>query len=296
MPHALLGKISVGSGYPVRVMGVINASPESFFAKSVVKSAEEALELAQSWLGFVDVIDVGGMSTAPYKDAWVPPDEEAERVVPVVRALAQNLDLPISVDTFRPKVAEEALRAGASIINDVTGLKLYPDLCKVVKDHDASLVIMAREREPRPGADPVDRLLSALRESLDIAMTCGLEPERIVVDPGIGFPVLPKRDEPYVVTGEYRHGDEKWPWWKWDLYVIKNLAKFAELGRPVLVGVSRKSFIRRLLGVQSPDGVLPGSLAAETLAVLYGADVVRTHNPKETWQAVRIAEALRSLK
>lgn len=296
MSRALLGKIPVGSGYPVRIMGVINTSPESFFAGSVVRDAESALKLAQSWLGFVDVIDVGGMSTAPYKDTWIPPDEEAERVVPVVRALAQNLDLPISVDTFRPKVAEEALKAGASVVNDVTGLKLYPDMCKVVKDYGASLVVMAREREPRPGIDPIDRLLSALKESLDTAISCGIDPERIVVDPGIGFPILPKRDEPYVVTGEYRHDDERWPWWKWDLYVIKNLSKFAALGKPILVGVSRKSFIRRLLGVQSPDGVLPGSLAAEALAVLHGADVVRTHNPRESWQAVRIAEVLRNLK
>ncbi len=295
MPYALLGKIPTGSGYPVRIMGVINASPESFFARSVARGVDEALKLAESWLGFVDVIDVGGMSTAPYKDTWIPPDEEARRVVPIVKALAQ-LDIPISVDTYRPKVAEEALKAGATIVNDVTGLKLYPDMCRVVKDYGASLVVMAREREPRPGADPVDRLLSALRESLDIAIRCGLEPEKITVDPGIGFPTLPPRDEPYVVTGEYRHGDERWPWWKWDLYILKNLDRFKELGRPVLVGISRKSFIRRLLGLSSPDEVLPGSIAAEALAVLHGADVVRTHNPRETWQAARIAEALRNLK
>ena len=295
MPTAYLGKLPIGSGHPVRIMGVINASPESFYAGSIVDVPERAVELADSWRGFVDLIDVGGMSTAPYKDTWVPAEEELRRVVPVVKALAQHVDIPISVDTYRPKVAEEALRAGASIVNDVTGLKLYPEMCKVVRDYGASLVLMAREREPRPGADPVDRLISALRESVEIALRCGVDPERIVVDPGIGFPTLPPADAPYVIAGEYRHGDPQWPWWKWDLYVIKNLEKIRELGRPVLVGVSRKSFIRRILGARTPDEVLPGSLAAEALAVAHGADAIRTHNPKESRQAVKIAEALRKL-
>jgi dihydropteroate synthase len=290
-----LGKLPIGSGHPVRIMGVINASPESFYAGSIADVPERAVELADSWRGFVDLIDVGGMSTAPYKDTWVPAEEELRRVVPVVKALAQHVDIPISVDTYRPKVAAEALRAGASIVNDVTGLKLYPEMCKVVRDYGASLVLMAREREPRPGADPVDRLISALRESVEIALRCGVDPERIVVDPGIGFPTLPPADAPYVMAGEYRHGDPQWPWWKWDLYVIKNLEKIGELGRPVLVGVSRKSFIRRILGAKTPDEVLPGSLAAEALAVAHGADAIRTHNPKESRQAVKIAEALRKL-
>ncbi|MFP3198549.1 MAG: dihydropteroate synthase [Thermoproteus sp.] len=295
MPTAYLGKLPIGSGHPVRIMGVINASPESFYAGSIADVPERAVELADSWRGFVDLIDVGGMSTAPYKDTWVPAEEELRRVVPVVKALARHVDIPISVDTYRPKVAEEALRAGASIVNDVTGLKLYPEMCKVVRDYGASLVLMAREREPRPGADPVDRLISALRESVEIALRCGVDPERIVVDPGIGFPTLPPADAPYVMAGEYRHGDPQWPWWKWDLYVIKNLEKIGELGRPVLVGVSRKSFIRRILGARTPDEVLPGSLAAEALAVAHGADAIRTHNPKESRQAVKIAEALRKL-
>jgi dihydropteroate synthase len=292
---AYLGKLPIGSGHPVRIMGVINASPESFYAGSIADVPERAVELADSWRGFVDLIDVGGMSTAPYKDTWVPAEEELRRVVPVVKALARHVDIPISVDTYRPKVAAEALRAGASIVNDVTGLKLYPEMCKVVRDYGASLVLMAREREPRPGADPVDRLISALRESVEIALRCGVDPERIVVDPGIGFPTLPPADAPYVMAGEYRHGDPQWPWWKWDLYVIKNLEKIGELGRPVLVGVSRKSFIRRILGARTPDEVLPGSLAAEALAVAHGADAIRTHNPKESRQAVKIAEALRKL-
>lgn len=296
MGSARLGKLPVGPDHPVRIMGVVNASAESFYSGSIASSPEEAISRVESWRGHVDVIDVGGMSTAPYKDTWVPQDEELKRVVPVVKALAEAADLPISVDTFRPKVAEEALKAGATIVNDVTGLKLYPDMCRVVRDYGASIVVMARERQARPGVDPVERLMDALKESLEIATRCGIDLHDVVIDPGIGFPPLPPRDEPYAVRGEFRHGDENWPWWKWDLYVLSNLERFRELGRPVLVGTSRKSFIRRILGASSPDEVLPGSLAVEAIAVLNGADVIRTHNPKETWQAVKMAESLRNFK
>ncbi|MEL9991609.1 MAG: dihydropteroate synthase [Thermoproteus sp.] len=296
MSSARLGKLLVGPDHPVRIMGVVNASPESFYSNSTVSSPGEAVSRVESWRGYVDVVDIGGMSTAPYRDTWVPLDEELKRVVPIVKALAEATDLPISVDTFRPKVAEEALKAGATIVNDVTGLKLYPDMCRVVRDYGASLVVMARERQARPGVDPVVRLIDALRESLEVAARCGIDLNNVVVDPGIGFPLLPPRDEPHAVKGEFRHGDENWPWWKWDLYVLSNLGRFRELGRPVLIGVSRKSFIRKILGASSPDEVLPGSLAVEAIAVLNGADVVRTHNPKETWQAVRMAESLRNFK
>lgn len=291
--EAYLGSIPLGDKYPVRVMAVINASPESFYAGSVAPSPEEAVRRALEWSKYADLFDVGGMSTAPYKETWVPPEVELERVVPVVRALAEAVKAPISVDTFRPKVAEAAVKAGASIINDVTGLKLYPELCRVAADYGASLVLMARERSPRPGVDPVQRTLDALRESLEIAEKCGVDLRRVVVDPGIGFPLLQSRDEPHVVKGDDRHGDPAWPFWRWDLRVLGGLRELRALGRPILVGVSRKTFIRRILGLNDPAAVMPGSIAAEAAAVLLGAHAVRTHNPPETWQAVRIAESIK---
>lgn len=296
MAFAQLGKLKIGGGEPVRIMGIINASAESFYSGSVVREADEALRRVESWARFVDIIDVGGMSTAPYKHTWVTQDEEARRVTPIIRALAQNFDIPISVDTYRPRVAEEAIKAGAVAINDVTGLKMYPEMCKVAKDYDVALILMARERAPKAGVDPIDRVIEALKESIDLATKCGVEPDKIIVDPGIGFPVLPPRDEPYVVQGELRHGDPNWPWWRWDSYIIANLERLRQLGRPILIGVSRKTFIRRIVGASSPEEVLPGSVAAEAIAVLNGADVVRTHNPPETWQAVRIAEVVRNFK
>jgi dihydropteroate synthase len=286
-----LGGVEIGDGHPTRIMAVLNLSPESFYKGSVAlgTAVERALELEK----YSDFLDVGAMSTAPYLETWIPPEKELERLKAVLPDIVKNVKIPISVDTYRPQVAEYALKMGASIINDVTGGWLYPDMCRVAADHGASVVLMAREKTPKKGRQPIDRVLEALRGSVERFEQCGVDPERIAVDPGIGFPLLPPRDEPYVVRGEYRHGDENWPWWKWDLHIIANLPKLRALGKPVLIGVSRKSFLRRVAGVDSPEEVLPASVAAEAVAVLNGAHVVRTHNPRETRQAVKLGEALR---
>lgn len=290
---AKLGWVDVGDGYPTRIMAVLNLSPESFYKGSVAlgDAVERALELEKH----ADILDVGAMSTAPYLETWIPPEKELERIRAVLPEIVKNVKVPVSVDTYRPQVAEYALKVGASVINDVTGGKLYPEMCRIVADHGASVVLMAREKEPQRGLQPIDRVMYALKESIDHFEKCGVEPNRIVVDPGIGFPLLPPRDEPYVVRGEYRHGDENWPWWKWDLHILANLQRLKALGKPILVGVSRKSFLRRITGVERPEEVLPASVAAEAIAVLNGANVIRTHNPQETKQAARLAEAIRSI-
>ena len=289
----ILGGLSVGDGEPVRIMAVLNLSPESFYKASVAVDnvVEKALEL-EKW---ADVLDVGAMSTAPYLETWIPPEKELERISRVLPELSKNVKVPISVDTYRPRVAEYALKVGASIVNDVTGGKLYPEMCRVVADYGASAVLVAREKTPRVGALPIERVKAALAESIAHFEKCGVDPRKIVVDPGVGFPLLPPRDEPHVVKGEYRHGDENWPWWRWDLHLLANLSALRELGKAILVGVSRKSFIRRIVGVNNPDEVLPGSIAAEAIAVLNGAHVIRTHNPKESRQAVQFAQAFRQL-
>jgi dihydropteroate synthase len=290
---AKLGWVDVGDGYPTRIMAVLNLSPESFYKASVAvdNAVDRALELEKH----ADILDVGAMSTAPYLDAWIPPEKELERIRTVLPEIVKNVKVPVSVDTYRPQVAEYALKVGVSIVNDVTGGKLYPEMCSIVADHGASVILVAREKEPNRGLQPIDRVMNALKESIDHFEKCGVEPNKIVIDPGIGFPLLPPRDEPYVVRGEYRHGDENWPWWKWDLHILVNLQRLKALGKPILVGVSRKSFLRRVTGVERPEEVLPASVAAEAIAVLNGANVIRTHNPQETKQAVRLAEAIRSI-
>jgi dihydropteroate synthase len=291
--EGVLGGVAVGDVHPVRVMLAINLSPESFYKGSIV--LEDPVSRVLEFEGFIDFVDVGAMSTAPYLDAWIPVEKELERVRGVLPDIVRGVRIPVSIDTFRPQVAEYALKVGASIVNDVTGGKLYPEMCRVVAEYDASVILMAREREARRGVDPVRRVVDAVIESVEHFERCGVDPRKIAVDPGIGFPILPPGDKPYVVRGEFRHGDEQWPWWKWDLHIIANLDKLRELGKPIVVGVSRKSFLWRITGVNNPEEVLPASLAVEAITVLNGAHVIRTHNPKESWQAIRVAERLRSL-
>jgi dihydropteroate synthase len=300
MIKARLGRVWIGDGEPVRIMGVVNLSPESFYKGSVRTSVDDVVKTVDSMVkDGVDIIDLGGMSTAPYNRTLVSIDEELGRLAPVVKALKDAYpDLVLSIDTFRARVAEECLRLGADVINDVTGLKGDPDMAKVVADHGVSVIVMARERTPNRGLEPVDRVINALRESVDIALNSGIGRDRIVIDPGIGFgplsldPVI-TGGEP--IRGEYRHGDENYPWYSWDSILIMNTVKIRqELGLPILIGVSRKSFLERLIRRRAPpEDRLFASISVEAISVLMGADAIRTHNVHESRDAVRVGEALR---
>jgi len=160
------------------------------------------------------------------------------------------------------------------------------------------VIVMARERTPTRGLEPVDRVINALRESVDIALNSGIGRDRIVIDPGIGFgplsldPVI-MGGEP--IRGEYRHGDENYPWYSWDSILIMNTVRIRqELGLPILIGVSRKSFLERLIRRRAPpEDRLFASISVEAISVLMGADAIRTHNVHESRDAIRVGEALR---
>ena len=271
-----LGGIKVGLGYPVRIMGVLNISPESFYKGSIVKDVNDALEKAYKMVEYgVDIIDVGGMSTAPYKETYVSEDIEIERVKPVIKELSKNINKPISIDTRRSKVAEEALKAGASIVNDTSGFKYDVNMLKVIKEYDSSAIAMAYG-DTDLKYDPIINIRRLLKESLELAYKNDLNLDKIVIDPGIGF----FRD-----TGT--------PWYEWDTYVIKNLYRLRVLKKPILIGISRKSFIGKILNIEDPEERLYGSLACEAAAILNGADVIRTHNVPESKQVAKIMEFIR---
>ena len=301
MPRAKLGRVWVGDGEPVRIVGVINVSPESFFKGSVRRTVDEVVKAAESMIANgVDVVDVGGMSTAPYNKTVISTDEEVNRVVPAIKALRREFpELTISIDTFRAKVAEAALEAGADVVNDVTGLKGDKDIVRTIADHGASVIIMARERVPGQGGDPVSRTVAALRESLEMALGNGVKDDGIVIDPGVGaWPPLSidpifTGGEP--LRGDYIRGDKAYPWYSWDSIIITGIGRIrSELNRPILIGISRKSFLERLMRRKAPpEDRLFASVAAEAVAVLMGADAIRTHNVSESRDAVRVAEALR---
>jgi len=260
-----------------KIMGVINVSPESFYKGSVRNDGEMLVETAVKMVeDGASFIDIGTKSTAPYLETQIPIEEEVRRAVWAIKTIRDAVEVPISIDTTSARVAEEALNAGADIINDVTGLKGDPNMAKVASEYGAPVVLCAHG-EVRDFSDPVHTVIDLLEESLVIAREHGIE--EVAVDPAIGFlrPEVPK-------------------WYEWDSKVLANLNALKTLGRPILVGVSRKSFIGAITGRKDPVDRLPGSLSATAIAVFNGASIIRTHDVKETFDAVKMAAFMRRFR
>lgn len=275
--RAVLGGVAVGDGCPVAIVGVLNVSPESFYGGSVHPDPDDLLRAADDMVAAgAAILDVGAMSTAPYLETRIGEDEEAERLARAVERLAVKCAVPVSADTCRAAPARAALDAGAAIVNDVTGLRGDPRMAALIAARGAGAILMAHpaadRREP---ADPIETVARVLAESLALARGAGVAEERIVLDPGIGF---------------FRNGPVLW--YEWDAAVIARLGRLRVLGRPLCVGVSRKSFIGAFTGRDEPGQRLAGSLAATAVAVVNGAALIRTHDVAETRDAVRVASAL----
>lgn len=274
--HADLSGVKIGDDYPVRIVGVINVSPESFYKGSVRVDLDEVSETARRMVEEgADIIDVGAMSTAPYLKGEIPVEEEARRLSTAIKTIQASVNVPISADTKRSMPARAALNAGADILNDVSGLKEDPGMAPLVAERKVGTIICACEKK-KAGNGPVERVLGALRESLEVARKAGVLEERIVVDPAIGF-----------------IRDARIPWYDWDCEIINRLESLRALGRPIHVGVSRKSFIGKLTDRATPEERLFGSLSAAAIAVYNGAHAIRTHDVAATKDAVRMAGALR---
>ena len=257
------------------VMGIVNVTPDSFSGDGFDHRVDEVVARARQMVtDGADVIDVGGESTNP-RARPVAVSEESARVVPAVQALVAAVSVPISVDTRKPAVAEAALRAGAHMINDVAGLQRDPGMAAVVASFGAPVVIMHSPGEPwdvkwpASYGDVVSDVRDYLARSIEFAVQAGIPEEQIVVDPGFGFG---KSDRD-------------------NLQILRRLGEFRELGRPVLIGTSRKSSIGRLLG-QPVERRLEGSLATLPLAVAQGADLVRVHDVLPSSMVVRLADAV----
>jgi len=274
----LSGQGTLRLGERCLVMGILNVTPDSFAERAARLDPAAAVDAA---LGMeadgADLIDVGGESTRPGAEP-VPADEELARVLPVLRGLGGRVRVPISIDTYKASVARAAIDAGASIVNDVSGLTYDPALAHVVRDTGAAIVLMHTRGRPQTMmaeavyADVVREVVAELRGSIAAAVDAGVAVERILVDPGVGFAKRPS----------HSYG------------VLARLADLAaELERPVLVGASRKSFLRGALGDRSAPDRDWGTAAAVTAAVLAGAHIVRVHAVAEMAQVVRVAEEIR---
>jgi len=268
----VLGRVTLGDLHPVRIMAVINLSHESFY-KGSVAGLDDVLSSARALADEgADLIDLGAVSTAPGSPK-ISEDLERERLMPALKVIMDNLDVPISIDTKRPGIAREALSLGADCINDVSGLR-DPDMVRAIADHDGSAVIMA-SREIPGDLLRLDEIIPVLAERLALAEDAGISPHKICLDPGVGHWIPEK-------TPEY------------DLAILDGLKRMRVLGRPVMAAISRKSFIGALLNQPDPGQRLCGTLSATAVAIYNGAHIVRTHDVSASIETVRMAEAIRS--
>jgi dihydropteroate synthase len=260
-------------------MAILNVSPESFYSGSVHTDSGNLRAAAQRAVAEgADFIDLGAMSTAPYLQTVISEDDERRRLGWALDALRGAVNVPISADTSRASVAAAAIAAGARIVNDVTGLQGDPDMADVAAQAEG-LVLVASGLDSVPTGAPTRVVHDLLDSALARAARAGIPAERLVVDPGIGF--FPRAAVPARV---------------FNCTLIEQLDRLADLGRPILVGISRKSFIGELTRrATDPSERLAGSLGATAVAVYKGAAIVRTHDVQATCDVVRVVEAIRGV-
>lgn len=268
LPH----RRSLELGRQTKIMGILNVTPDSFSDGGrffdAGRAVERGLEMAAEG---ADIIDIGGASSRP-DSQMADEDEELKRVLPVVEALSAR-NLILSVDTFRARVAEAVLNAGAHIINDIGALQMDTGLLEVVVRWQAGLVLMHNRLQVKPGQiyhNMVDDIIMDLQQTMDAAQAGGLGLDRMIIDPGLGFGKTPAQN----------------------LTLLKRLRDFSSMGRPILVGASRKRFIGQTLDLDV-DQRLEGSLATAVIAAMNGTSIVRVHDVRETRIAVNMASAVR---
>jgi dihydropteroate synthase len=270
-----LGRYNLNLGKRCHIMAVVNLTPDSFSGDGLYAlSVERIVDFVENMIkDGADIIDIGAESSRPGARP-VSLKEESSRTIPVVKRLAKRLRVPISIDTSKPQVAKQALDNGASLVNDITGLR-NPAMSKVVSHYRAGVVIMHMKGTPRSMQKNIrysslmDEVLGYLDESIKQAELSGIDKERIIIDPGIGF----------AKTAEH------------NLEILSRLGEFKVLGRPILVGPSRKSFIGKILN-EPPKERIFGTVSACVLAVKNGAKIVRVHDVKQVKQALQVSERI----
>ncbi len=268
-----------------RIMGILNVTPDSFSDGGFFFDLDKALAHAHEMIeDGADIIDVGGESTRPGSKP-VPEDEELRRVIPVIQELSKETDKPISIDTYKSRVAEKAIEAGAQIINDISGLRADKDMVRVVAANRTPVIINHIKGQPHDMPenpayeDLISEVMLDLRQSIDLAIKSGIKEDAIIIDPGIGFGKTVQHN----------------------LEILNRLEEFKSLERPIMVGASRKSFIGHVLGLPlqglSLNGVKErfiGTAATIAVAIIKGAKIVRVHDVRETKQVVLICDAIRN--
>ena len=258
------------------IMGVLNVTPDSFSDGGQFNSSDTALKQVAKMLPYIDILDIGGESTRPQAQP-VSAEQECDRILPIIKAVRDAYpNLPISVDTVKASVAKAAIAAGADMLNDVSAGRFDPDMLPLVGRLQVPIFLMHMQGEPRTMQvhpkyhDVVNDVKHFLNDAISVAKACGIPKHLIAIDPGIGFGK----------TLEH------------NLKLLKNLRAFQELGLPLLLGVSRKSFIGKLCDRPDPSDRLFGTIAACSACIAGGADILRVHDPQEIFDACRVSDAI----
>lgn len=280
---AKLGNVGIGGKNPIRIMGILNASSESFYKKSIQTSKLGISNtVKQMELDGADFVDVGGMSTAPYLSTLVSEKIELDRISKTIQIVQRVSNLPISVDTCRAKVAKSALELGADIINDISGLKYDNEMINVIEKYCPSVILCAFDTKRILG-DQITATKNLLKQSIHMLEQIKFPLNKIALDPAIGF---------FRKSGKGPFFTKiKSDWFERDLKVLQNLNSIKQQ-YPILISVSNKSFIGKLINKENPSDRIFGSIAAEAISVLNGADIVRTHNVSQTRDAVLVASRI----
>lgn len=266
-----------------QIMGILNVTPDSFSGDGTLDVGAAVAQGRQMEKDGADIIDIGGESTRPGSTP-VSLEDELTRVIPVISRLSKEVKIPLSIDTYKAEVARQAIEAGASIINDVWGGRMEPEILKVAAEHNAPIILMHNRSEPKDAAQSeklggryvgveyanlLGDIKKELQESVDAALAAGVQKENIIVDPGVGFGKTVEQN----------------------LELVRRLDELQELGFPVLVGPSRKSFVGYTLDLPAQER-LEGSLAAAAICIQKGAQIIRMHDVKEAVRAARLADAV----
>jgi len=281
-----LGNLVVGRKNEITIMGILNISPESFYKNSVktTKSqiSKSLLEMEENG---ADIIDIGGMSSAPYLKTIVSEKIESERITKTIKIIQNLSNIPISVDTCRASVANDALELGVDVINDISGLKYDENMTKTIEKYNPSLILCSYSKKLVKG-NSILETKKLLNQSIKIAQNAGISKEKIVVDPAIGFfrrSSDVKNKLPYTKINS--DSTER------DIEIIKNL-KSLKTTFPILISISNKSFLGKLLGKEDPSDRNVGTAIAEMLSIINGASIIRTHDPRITSDVIKATKSL----
>ncbi len=263
-------------GQRTYLMGILNVTPDSFSDGGQFNNMQSALSQAQYMIdNGADIIDIGGQSTRPGAEQ-ISVTEELNRVIPIIKAIREQFSIPISIDTTRAKIAENAIAAGADLINDISGGTFDPEMLTVAACLDVPIILMHMRGNPQnmqqmtDYQDLVTDIMEFLRLQIQNAIACGVDSSKIIIDLGIGFAKTPEQN----------------------IELLRRLADFKALGVPILIGTSRKSFIGKIISQNDPQRRVWGTAATCCSAIISGADILRVHDVAEIYDVSRVTDAI----